>query len=120
MDSEDRIENIKIENIDIVRLKDYFNAMDELENSCDDLVECFRKEQKFYLVEEKFNIILEEEAALVNTIYEIATNMKKDYDDILQAFEIRATERARRRRVEISRELAKKQELQRIIKINLI
>ncbi|GAB1223323.1 hypothetical protein ENUP19_0142G0003 [Entamoeba nuttalli] len=108
MDTEERMESAGIENIDIKTLKNYFIDLDTLEDVCDDLVQCFKKEQLYYLEEDKFNSILDEEASLVNTIYEIATNMKKDYDDILQAFEIRATERARRRRVTISRELNKK------------
>ncbi|BFU26621.1 hypothetical protein CL6EHI_089450 [Entamoeba histolytica] len=108
MDSEDRIENVKIENIDIVSLKIYFIELDTLEDFCDYLVDCFKKEQKFYLEDDKFNMIMEEEAKLVNSIYEISSNIKNSYDDILQAFEIRATERQRRRRVAISRELNKK------------
>ncbi|BFU22020.1 hypothetical protein CL6EHI_095310 [Entamoeba histolytica] len=108
MDTEERMESTGIENIDIKSLKNYFIDLDTLEDICDDLVQCFKKEQLYYLEEDKFNSILDEEAALVNTIHEITSSMKKDYGDILQAFEIRATERARRRRVAISRELNKK------------
>ncbi|EMD42515.1 hypothetical protein KM1_192160 [Entamoeba histolytica HM-3:IMSS] len=104
MDSEDRIENTRIENIYIIQLKDYFI---DLEDVCDDFVECYKKEQKCYLEEEKFNMILEEESRLVDTLYEITSSIKKEFKDILDAFEMKATERERRR-VAISRELNKK------------
>ncbi|BFU26274.1 hypothetical protein CL6EHI_130490 [Entamoeba histolytica] len=108
MDTEERLESTKIENINIRILKDYFIDMDCLKDMCDDLIQCYRKEQDFYLEDEKFNKILEDEAELVESICEIASDIKKNYKDILDAFRIRATERARRRRVTMSRELNKK------------
>ncbi|BFU26478.1 hypothetical protein KM1_334420 [Entamoeba histolytica HM-3:IMSS] len=108
MDTEDKIEATKIENINIVSLKDYFIALDELEDICDDLVECYKKEEKYYLEEDKFNMILEEESELVEALFEMSSDIKKEFKDILDAFRIRATERQRIRRVAISRELSKK------------
>ncbi|GAB1222534.1 hypothetical protein ENUP19_0114G0013 [Entamoeba nuttalli] len=108
MDTEERIETMKIENIDVRLLKDYFLDMDCLKDVCDDLINCYKKEQDYYLEEEKFNKILEEEAELIDSIYDIAADIKNSYKDILDAFKIKATERQRRRRVEISRELSKK------------
>ncbi|BFU26576.1 hypothetical protein CL6EHI_154700 [Entamoeba histolytica] len=108
MDSEDRVETIEIENINIQDLKDYFIALDELEDVCDDLVECYKKEQIYYLEEDKFNMLLEEESELVEALFEMSSDIKTKYKDILDAFRIRAIERQRRRRVEISKELSKK------------
>ncbi|GAB1223941.1 hypothetical protein ENUP19_0166G0037 [Entamoeba nuttalli] len=108
MNTEDRVETIEIENIDIQDLKDYFIALDDLEDLCDNLVECYKKEQIYYLEEVKFNMLLEEESELVEALFEMSSDIKTKYKDILDAFKIRATERERKRRMEISKELNKK------------
>ncbi|BFU22036.1 hypothetical protein KM1_334120 [Entamoeba histolytica HM-3:IMSS] len=108
MDTDDRLETAKIENIDIRILKDYFLDMDCLKDFCDDLINCYKKEQDCYLEDDKFNKVLEEEAELVESICDVASDIKSNYKDVLDAFKIRATERERRRRVEISKELSKK------------
>ncbi|GAB1218893.1 hypothetical protein ENUP19_0008G0017 [Entamoeba nuttalli] len=108
MDVEDKISNTSFENVKTSDLNNYFQDVFILRDICDDFLEQFKKEEKYYLNEERYNDILEEENRLIDTLYEVSSGIREEYGEIMEAFYKRSFEREHQRRMKAFKEIEKK------------
>ncbi|EDR24580.1 hypothetical protein EDI_082050 [Entamoeba dispar SAW760] len=108
MDAEDKILTSKFSDIKVSDLKNYFNDMFTLRDLCDDFIELFKREEKYYLDEERYNMLLEDEARMVDDLHQITEEIRNGYEDILSAFYNRRIDRERQRLTKAFKEIEKK------------
>ncbi|GAB1223922.1 hypothetical protein ENUP19_0166G0009 [Entamoeba nuttalli] len=82
--------------------------MFQLQDICDDFVELFRKEERYFCNEEKFNEVLEEEAIMLDSIHNITVGIKEHYQNVIEAFYERRLHRMEARMMKVFDEVAKK------------
>lgn len=97
MDAEDKILTSKFGDVKVSDLRNYFDDMFTLRDLCDDFIELFKKEEKYYLDEERFNMILEDEARMIDDIHQATTEIREGYEDVISAFYNRRIDRERQR-----------------------
>lgn len=108
MDTEDKIESTKLDNIPVNDLNDFFIDMFELQDICDDFAELFRKEERYYSNAEKYNELLEEEAITLDRIHNLTVGIKERYQNVIEAFYERRLHRMEARMMKAFDEVAKK------------
>ncbi len=108
MEVEDKITSTKLESIKANDLNDFFIEMFSLKELCDDFVEMFKKEEKYYLNEEKYNELLEEEAIAVDSIHQLTTEIKESYKEVIESFYERRLHRIEARMMKVFNEVEKK------------
>lgn len=108
MDIEDKMSVTKLEEIKVNDLNEFFQDMFNLRDICDDFISLFKKEEKYYLNEEKYNEILEDEAIMIEDIHQIVTEIRESHKDIIEAFYSRRIEREKDRVLRAYKEIEKK------------
>ncbi len=108
MDTEDKITSVKMDNVKVNDLNDFFTDMFMLKDICDDFVELFKKEERYYSNEEKYNELLEEEAIMVDNIHNLTTEIKENYKEVVDAFYERRLHRMEARMMKAFQEIEKK------------
>ncbi|EDR28578.1 hypothetical protein EDI_238400 [Entamoeba dispar SAW760] len=108
MEVEDKIQSTKMENVPVNDLNEFFVDMFELKDMCDDFVELFRKEERYYSNEEKYNELLEEEAIVLDSIHNLTDGIKERYQHVIDAFYERRVHRMEARMMKAFDEVAKK------------
>ncbi|EDR28972.1 hypothetical protein EDI_128490 [Entamoeba dispar SAW760] len=108
MEVEDKITSTKMENVKVNDLNEFFLDMFMLRDLCDDFVEMFKKEERYYPNEEKYNELLEEEAIAVDNIYNLTNEIKENYKEVIEAFYERRLHRMEERMLNSYKEIEKK------------
>ncbi|EDR28243.1 hypothetical protein EDI_054710 [Entamoeba dispar SAW760] len=108
MEVEDKISSTKMNNVKVKDLNDFFIDMFMLKDICDDFVELFRKEERYFSNEEKYNELLEEEAIMVDNIHNLTTEIKENYEEVVDAFYERRLHRMEARMMKAFNETEKK------------
>lgn len=108
MEVEDKIESTKMDNIPVNDLNDFFIDMFELQDICDDFVELFKKEERYYSNAEKYNELLEEEAITLDRIHNLTVGIKERYQNVIEAFYERRVHRMEARMMKAYKEIEKK------------
>ncbi|EDR23607.1 hypothetical protein EDI_030020 [Entamoeba dispar SAW760] len=108
MEVEDKVTSVKMENIKVNDLNGFFIDMFMLKDMCDDFVELFRKEERYYSNEEKYNELLEEEAIMLDSIRNLTNEIKESYQDVVDAFYERRLHRMESRMMKAFNEIEKK------------
>ncbi|EDR26323.1 hypothetical protein EDI_155180 [Entamoeba dispar SAW760] len=108
MEAEDKITSVKMNNIKVNELNNFFIDMFELKDICDDFVELFKKEERYYSNEEKYNELLEEEAIMLDNIHNLTKGIKENYQNVVDAFYERRLHRMEARMLKAFSEVEKK------------
>ncbi|EDR25479.1 hypothetical protein EDI_274940 [Entamoeba dispar SAW760] len=108
MDAEDKVLVTKFEDINVNDLNNFFQDMFSLKDLCDDFVELFKKEERYYTNEEKYNEILDEEVEVLNYIHQLSEEIREGYEEVIAAFYSRRIERKKERLMKAFKEVEKK------------
>ncbi|EDR21766.1 hypothetical protein EDI_066110 [Entamoeba dispar SAW760] len=108
MDTEDKITSTSFENIKVNDLKNYFQDVSTLRDICEEFIDQFKNEHKYYLNEEKYDDLLENENRLIDTLYEVTSGIREEYGEIMDVFYKRSFEREHHRRMKVFKEIEKK------------
>ncbi|EDR26252.1 hypothetical protein EDI_081090 [Entamoeba dispar SAW760] len=108
MEIEDKIISTKLNKVKVNDLNEFFADMFTLKDICDDFVELFKKEERYYLNEEKYNELLEEETITLDSIHQLTNEIKENYQDIIDAFYERRLHRMEARAMKAFKEIEKK------------
>ncbi|EDR24497.1 hypothetical protein EDI_114360 [Entamoeba dispar SAW760] len=106
--AEDKATEQRFENVEVDKLTEYFNDLEEVKDLCDDYIECFKKEHRIPPESDKYELLMELEAELIVRLNDITEQIRHNYVEIFNAYEERALERVKRQRLELLREESKK------------